>query len=302
MKISIVKINSRKRFLVACGAALMLVFSSGINSTADAQTIIYSDTFSRTTGSGDGNGDPNGGDDNFSDWGTNDNGLGGTVTQAWEAGPTRAGGGRNAVTDGSLGISHGTTSFYDFDASTVAPDGFTIALDFSRFVTAPDPGPGGGGYIAFGLGVDAGTDSGALNDFTAIGASDWSVLFQQANNGFQGNATARTDNDDATVTNFNYGDPDVAHSLLLTVTPDVSGAYGDTDAISVNVLVDGTISQTFATTGGDNFGSFAISANNFDTRFIDNLVVTASPSVIPEPSSLAVLGLGGLVLARRRRR
>ncbi|MEM7626282.1 MAG: PEP-CTERM sorting domain-containing protein [Planctomycetota bacterium] len=259
--------------------------------------VLYSDTFSRVTGSGDGNGDPNGAADNFSDWGTNDNGLGGTVSQAWVAGPSRAGGGRNAVTDGALGISHGTSSIFEFDAAAASPDGFTVALDFSRFVVTPDPGPGGGGYIAFGLGVDTGS---VPNDFTAIGASDFSVLFQQANSGNAANASVNVDNGASVpAVNFNYADdPDVPHTLLLTVLPQVSGAYGELDLIDINILVDGLVSQDFTVTGGTDFGTFTVSANNFDTRFIDNLVVTA----VPEPASLVLLGMGGLMMVRRRAR
>lgn len=254
--------------------------------------VIYSDTFSRTTGSGDANGDPNGGADNFSDWGTNDNGLGGAQSQAWVSGPSRAGGGRNAVTNGTQGVSFGTTSVYEFDATTVAPDGFEVAFDFSRFVTTPDPGPGGGGYIAFGLGVDAGTP---LNDFTAIGASDWSVLFQQASNGNAANASVFEDN--VSLGNFDYLTPDAPHTVVLTATPAVSGAYGAADMVNIDLVVDGTIMQSYTTLGGDDFGTFAVSANNFDARFIDNLVVTS----VPEPASLGLLGLVGLGMIARRR-
>ena len=265
-------------------------------STSTHAVLLYSDTFSRVTGSGDGNGDPNGAADNFSDWGTNDNGLGGTTTQAWVTGPTRAGGGRNAVTNGSLGISHGTSSLFGFDATTVAPLGFTVSLDFSRFVVTPDPGPGGGGFIAFGLGVDASTTAGALNDFTAIGASDFALLFQQAANGNSANTSVFEDN--TSLGNFDYLAPDTPHSLLVTVVPAAAGAYGDADTVNINVLVDGAISQDYSVGGGDDFGTFTVSANNFDTRFIDNLVVES----IPEPGSTALFGIGALVIGLRRSR
>jgi hypothetical protein len=52
--------------LVACFAIVLFVAQ-----LANAQ-VIYSDGFSRVTGSGDLNGDPNGPAANFSDWGTND--------------------------------------------------------------------------------------------------------------------------------------------------------------------------------------------------------------------------------------
>lgn len=274
-------------------ATTALAVCGMIVADASAQ-VLYSDTFSRVTGSGDGNGDPNGAADNFSDWSTNDNGLGGANAQAWVSGPSRAGGGRNAVTDGDLGISHGTTSFYDFDASALAPLGFTVALDFSRFVVAPDPGPGAGGFIAFGLGIDAGTA--ITSEFATSNLSDWSILFQQMANGNTGNAAVSVDG--AQGATFDYGNPDVPHSLLLTITPDTPGAYGDADGISVDVLVDGSLSQNFTTTGGANFGSFSVSANNFDTRYIDNLVVTA----IPEPTALALFATGCAVVAFGRRR
>lgn len=288
-----------RRIVILAVAAMVTV---ALAQTASAE-VLYSDTFSRTTGSGDGNGDPNGAADNFSDWGTNDNGLGGTNSQGWEAGPSRAGGGRNAVIDGDLGISHGTSSFYDFDAAASSPNGFSVALDFSRFVTPPTGAPGG--YIAFGFGVDAGTVAADLNDFTALGASDFAVLFQQANNGNAANAEVFQDRGPGGVPapgsslgTFDYLDPINPHTLLLNFTPQVAGAYGDADSIDVDVIVDGTISQSFTTLGGSNFGSFAVSANNFDTRYIDNLVVTS----IPEPTSalLVMLGVVGLVASRRR--
>ncbi len=271
----------------------LFLAASLVSSGHLAATTLYSDSFSRTTGSGDGNGDPNGAAGNFSDWGTNDNGLGGSVSQAWIAGPSRDGGGRNAVTNGSQGINHGTSAFFNYDAAANSPGGFTVSLNFARFVNLPDPGPGGGGYIAFGFGVSA---AAPINDFTAIGAADWSILFQQANNGNAANSSVFQDNSD--IGNFDYLDPDGAHSLQLTFMPDVPGAYGDADTINVNVSVDGVISQNYSVLGGDNFGSFTVSANNFDTRYIDNLVVSS----IPEPSSalLLVSGLGACLLRRRR--
>lgn len=281
-----------RRHLTFLSAALIGGALATLAGDASA-AVLYSDSFSRVTGSGDGNGDPNGGDPNFSDWGTNDNALGGSNTMAWNAGPSRAGGGRNAVTDGALGLSHGTSSIYDFDVTGLAPNGFSVALDFARYVNVPDPGPGPGGYIAFGLGVDSGA---VPNDFTAIGASDWSILFQQMASGNTGNAAVRTDN--GTATEFDYGNPDVPHTLLLTVTPDNPGAYGDTDGITVDVLVDGSVAQSCITTGGADFGTFTVSANNFEARFIDNLVVRS----VPEPTTIALTGLAmaALLLVRRQ--
>jgi hypothetical protein len=198
------------------------------------------------------------------------------------------------VTDGSRGFNHGTTTFFDFDATTVAPNGFTVALDFRRFPEDPANSPGPGGFLVFGLGVDSGTA--ISNEFQAPNLSDWSILFQQAANGNTGNANVRTDNTGPGFS-FDYGNPDIEHSLLLTAIPQVSGAYGDADLIDINVLIDGTLSQDFTTVGGTDFGTLAISANNFEGRYIDNLVVSA----IPEPGSL-VVGLLGLVMTAAGRR
>lgn len=197
------------------------------------------------------------------------------------------------MTNGSQGVSHGTTGFYDFDAAALSPNGFKVSLDFSRFVNPP-AGTGGGGYIAFGFGVDSGA---AINDFSAIGLSDFAVLFQQANNGNAANASAFEDN--SGIGNFDYLTPDAPHSLVITATPAVAGSYGTGDTVNINVLVDGSISQNYSVSGGANFGSFAVSANNFDTRYIDDLVVESV--AVPEPS-MAGLTLIGLALGALRRR
>ena len=275
-----------KYFLVACVA-------TALAASQVSAAVLYSDTFERVTGSGDGNGDPNGAADNFSDWGTNDNALGGSNSQAWVSGPNRAGGGRNAVTDGNLGISHGTGSLYEFDAAAASPDGFIVELDFSRFVIAPDPGPGAGGFISFALGVDGGTP---VNEFTPTNLGDFAVLFQQTADGNAANANVFADG--TSFANFDYLNPDTPHTLKVTVVPAASGAYGDTDTVNINVLVDGTISQNYSVSGGADFGMFSVGANNFDTRYIDNLVVSA----IPEPTSLALAGLAVFAGFARRRR
>ena len=100
-------------FLVACIAVTALLAGSA------TAAVVYSDSFSRTTGSGDPNGKP-ANPNNFSSWGANDNALGGTVTQTYFVGPTNRGGGANQTTDGNVGtlISGGT--MFDFDVTTVA--------------------------------------------------------------------------------------------------------------------------------------------------------------------------------------
>ena len=140
------------------------------------QTVIYSDSFNRTTGSSDINGlpaDPN----NYSDWGMNDNALGGTVQQTWFVGPTNRTGGANQSTDGDLGgIINGGTMF-DFDVTTVALGGFSVGFDFSRFHPI-NPGTGNG-FVAFGFGRTVPADPDTYGPFGALNIADFVVLFQQ---------------------------------------------------------------------------------------------------------------------------
>ncbi len=87
---------------------------------------------------------------------------------------------------------------------------------------------------------------------------------------------------------------DTTHSLLLSI---------DDDANTYDVTLDGVLigdDVTFrnAVTISDLF--FQVSSGNQQTFNVDNLVLSDS-AAIPEPASLALLGLGGLLLMGRRR-
>lgn len=252
-------------------------------SSVDAQTVIYSDSFNRVTGSGDPNflpADPN----NFSDWGMNDNAFGGTVQQTWFVGPQNRPGGANMTTDGDLGTLISGGAMFDFDVTTVAPGGFTVEFDFGRFHPI-NPGTGGG-FIAFGFGRTVPADP---NTFGALGAfdiTDFVVLFQQGVGNNIGNTSFFQDSTSA-ATEFlpgtamegplDYGDPTIEHSVKITFTPQVAGQYGDTDVIDFSVVVDGSASFSSTVLGGADFGRLAISSNQFVHRYIDDLIVTALP-------------------------
>lgn len=202
-----------------------------ITSAAHAATtvVLFSDDFEgRTTGSGDGNGNPAGAGNGSSDWGTNNNNLGGTNTAAYITSPSFTGG-RNQVVgvnqfDGTLG-SHG-----HFVAGDVivgyqgwlgdAPDGFEVAFRFDRNT---DPASTGGGYLAVGLGVNT-LNPADLGGQASIVRSNFGVLFQQANAGNAANGDAFQDN--VSIGNFDYLDPNAPADVVLAVTPTLSGQYG----------------------------------------------------------------------------
>jgi hypothetical protein len=290
----------KRSFIQVLACVAVMVVMTEFASAA----VIYSDTFTRTTGSGDPNGNPAGAGNGFSSWGTNDNGLGGTVSQAYFVGPTNRTGGANQTTDGNLGtlISGGTT--FGFDATTVAPNGFRVAFDFNRFHPI-NPGSGNG-FIAVGFGKAVPADPNTYGGLGAIAGSDFAILFQQSTGGNAGNTQFFQDDLGAANTflpgtgatgPLDYGSPTATHSVVISLTPTTSGAYGDSDVINFSVVVDGGSSYSSTVLGGDNFGNLAFSANPSVHRYIDNLVV----STIPEPTSSLLIGLGTLVVFAIRR-
>ena len=278
---------------VACCAA----------NSAWSQTILYSDTFTRVEGSGDPNDKP-AEPDNFSAWGDNDNGLGGTLVNTWLVGPERPGG-ANQVTDGERASTIEGSARYPVDITSMAPAGFQVDFDFSRFHpdNPPDPFLPGNGFVTIGFGTedDDGQGGGAFN----VNNADLTILFQQdadpdddgsidmgnfqvLEDSILTHGIAVTRNQAGEITDIQdpsgngeilYGDPVLSHSASIVLVPAVVGAYGDSDEIDVSVAVDGSEIFTFTTTGGAGFGHVSLASNGFVHRDYDNLVVTALPSV-----------------------
>ena len=277
------------RFFISCLA--VAVAASQVHAT-----VLYSDSFDRIAGSGDTNGKP-ADPANFSAWGANDNALGGTLVNTWIVGPSR-GGGANQVTDGDLASSIEGGAHYDFDVTTLAPNGFSVELDFNRFHPF-NPG-NGNGFIGIGLGADSGAVVGG-GGFVPNN-SDLSLIFQQGVGANSGNMQILEDNVFLAGTGsegpVDYGDPTIEHSLKLTLIPAVPGQYGDADTINGSLRVDGGTPYTFSVLGGTDFGNLALSSNGFVHRSYDNLIVTA----IPEPTAIALIGLGCVAILSNRKR
>ncbi|MEQ8211552.1 MAG: PEP-CTERM sorting domain-containing protein [Lacipirellulaceae bacterium] len=290
--------------LISATCLSLLTLCGLLAANAPAQTVLFSDTFARTTGSGLPNGHPGGAGFGLSDWGTNDNGLGGTISMAYTAGPTRTGdisnpdsGSANSVTDGLVGSTIEGSARFDFDITTMAPSGFTVEFDFNRFHedNPPDPFAPGAGYVSVGFGTedDDVQGGGAFN----VNNADLTILFQQDIDGndppnqvgniqifedsVQTDGVAIVDGmelDPSGNGRISYGDPVMDHSVKVQIVPAVNGAYGDADVLNVELTVDSVLLYSFSTVGGIDFGTLSLASNGFVHREYDNLVVTALAS------------------------
>ncbi len=279
----------------------MTGFSLFVFATAsgNAQLALMSDDFSRTTGYPDA--PANGG---FSDWGANNNALGGTLVQTYDVQLTKNNANQHYV-DGSRGRLRFGQAEVNFDwatsAAVSAAGGMIIEYDF----TAPLTG-GTTEWISFVFGMDA---TNTLGAFTMV----------EAQNGGQSPEIAMLLRKNGTTTmkfgavpwsgnNFTggawsiVGDPtvDLQHARFELTTANFNlgtsatlAAYINGMSLDLDPLGAGT-TATFTWNGGP--ALFNWSSNQGDAS-IDNLVVT----VIPEPAAGALMGLGLVAWLGHRR-
>lgn len=251
--------------------------------------IIFSDSFDRVRGSGDANGFP--GPVNSSDWGDNDNALGGSAVQTYTFDESR-GGGAQQTTDGSVAQLIGGAAQVELDLGPLAPLGYTVAFDFQRVTD-------GNGFIAMGIGLD---DTDQIEN--AGGFNGNAFLFTNSANGAEAAVLVKQNGDvelwdgaaapAQTIGGF-YGDPSGVHSALVTVSAPSGYGAGSAGVLSLSIDGSAAASQDITFDGVSSgylsfYSNLAGGGGVIRYGAIDNLVVTA----IPEPSSLAIAAMACL--------
>ncbi|QDU71531.1 PEP-CTERM sorting domain-containing protein [Mucisphaera calidilacus] len=273
----------------ACTTATLLVATLGLTANAQTPKVLISDAFERVTG----NADPENGP-TLSDWGANDNALGGGILQTYITTPTRGGTGGVDQTvqeadgdefDGDLdneGVIRFGTTMVDYDLAS-DPDvlfggGYTVSFDFRRLA----------GFLSFYIGYDpvdaANTDGGAaFGPVTSGFAGEHAWIFQDDGLGTGRMQLFESGNQLLPPGDINgaFGISTELHTTLITVSaPD---GFDTGDLVTASVSVDGSpvldATHTVAS-DGMHFGYVGWSANSGNAQ-IDNLVI-ASLDTAPE--------------------
>ena len=193
--------------------------------------------------------------------------------------------------------------------------GSSFASSDSSTVTASD------------LAVGAGLTADGANTTIDAGFGNTAPAFKFRYAPIGGNDEDRFDADTVSLTVTPAGGDTLDFTSITFDLINISGSAGITATV-YSTVIDGTIDDAtndkigdYATAGGAGSWepvSFDLSAytgksgsqtfvinfwtngnNGVHNNYIDNIIVNAT--VVPEPTSLALLGLGGLALVRRRR-
>lgn len=206
----------------------------------------------------------------------------------------------------TLSASAATIASYDFltDTSSSDAEANSTANDFAATGTA------------FGA---AARSSGSLNFFTrdgvtAFSAADYVGFTVDIDTGYELDLSALAFGYNANKANNAVADGNTATYSVRTsadgFTSDLAGTYSANPDV-VNTSGDATETASFDLSGAafqDLTGTFevriysvlSVSSFEFINRY-DDVLLTGDTALVPEPGSLALLGLGGLLIVRRRR-
>lgn len=271
----------------------------GTTSLASA-TVILSDNFDGRT---NGNSDPLAGTLD-SDWGSNNNTLGGSITQTYVTTPDRTSGGvQQTVQSGTGVLRFGATAInYDLHTnSTVTTNkSYVVNFDFQRAAAS--------GFVAVFFGAepsavsakDANAAFGPINQIPDYAPTvEAAFLFQNNSNvgrvqvfsfGTQQGGNIDNAYDDTTT-----GTIGIHQAEVLVEAPN---GFGAGNPITYTLKIDGiTVPGAVVTAISDGgSGTVGFSSNQAGGK-IDNLVITS----VPEPATIGLLALSGLMIGRRRR-
>jgi hypothetical protein len=287
----------RSHIVLAAAATMSLA-------TAASASVILSDNYNRTAGvSAAGNA---GG---LSDWGSNNNALGGAQTMTYKVRDTATGAStEQQFVDGNLGrlrLGHGVVDFDLLSDATVLQNGFTASFNFQR---------GNGGYIAFAVGITPTQIQTHPQNNARIGVpfaanipeTDFGFLFRPsaASEVWKGGVSAVGPAGIFNATAISGSPTTLLNNAVVAFTPAVAGQWGAGAVINVALTVNGAVSPQYSssfTSDGTGLGYFGFHSNAGATvaqAGVDNLVISA----IPEPTGLAAITMSGAALFARRRR
>lgn len=269
-----------------------------------ADILLLSDDFNRTAGvlaAGNAGGN--------SSWGINNNALGGTINQTYKVRDTAAGTStEQQYVDGNFGrlrLGHGVVNHDLLTNPLVLQNGYKVSFDFQR---------GGGGYVAFALGLTPNEIQTHPQNNARIGVpfaanipeTDFGFLFRPAAATEIWKAGVNQGAGPVSIFNAASMTPSVtslANNALIEITPAVAGQWGSGSTINISVNVNNAAVPQYSTTftsDGSGLGYFGFHSNagaSVQHAAIDNVRI----STIPEPGSTALLLIACVATGLRRR-